>query len=263
MKSPTGVIYDEEESKKTELAYQAPEIVRQRQRMLEILDAQPGERVVDVGCGPGLLALQLADAVSPDGRILGIDSSAAMLELARQRCGHLDNVEFIECDATAVEADDASADIVVCAQVLLYVNDVDGAVREFARILKPGGRVLIVETDWRSAVINSSTIEKTEEIINAWDKAVPSPNLPTRLTPLLRTHGFENIVVEPFPVLSTKLEKGGFASSMLQQFADVAQKFGRLSDAEAADWLDDIQELDRNDAYFFCANRFFFSARRQ
>jgi ubiquinone/menaquinone biosynthesis C-methylase UbiE len=222
-------VYNEEESKRTEQAYLSPEIERQRQRTIEVIDPQPGEKIVDVGCGPGLLAHELAPAVGDTGRIIGADSSAAMLELAKKRCAHLPNIEFVECDATDLEVDEASADLVTCTQVLLYVTDVEKALEEMFRILKPGGRVIIMETDWRGTVLHSYYEDLTEKIIEAWDRAVPSP-------------------------------RGGFSMAMMAQSAEAACEQGIVTASEAQSWLEELSQLGAEDAYFFCVNRFLFSA---
>ena len=78
--------HDEEESRKTERAYLVPAVVRQRMRTLEVLGPRARERVIDVGCGPGLLVRDLAVEVGPEARVVGVDSSPPMLELAGHRC---------------------------------------------------------------------------------------------------------------------------------------------------------------------------------
>jgi ubiquinone/menaquinone biosynthesis C-methylase UbiE len=253
-------VYNEEESKRTEQAYLSPEIERQRQRTIEVIDPQPGERIVDVGCGPGLLAHELAPAVGDTGRIIGADSSAAMLELAKKRCAHLPNIEFVECDATDLEVDEASADLVTCTQVLLYVTDVEKALEEMFRILKPGGRVIIMETDWRGTVLHSYYEDLTEKIIEAWDRAVPSPRLPPRLAPLLRQKGFTSVETEAIPLVSTDCTPDGFSMAMMAQSAEAACEQGIVTASEAQSWLEELTQLGAEDAYFFCVNRFLFSA---
>lgn len=178
--------YDDTESRHTERIYQSPEIARQRLRTLEILAPAKGEHIMDIGCGPGLLAYDLALEVGGSGRVTGVDNSPSMLELARARCASLPQVDLIEGDAVDLPSEDAAVDGVTCTQVLLYVEQVDKAIAAMYRVLKPGGRAVIVETDWRSAVINSVDSALTERMIAAWDRAVPSPNLPARLGSLLR-----------------------------------------------------------------------------
>ena len=253
-------LYGEKESRRTEQAYQSPEIERQRQRIVERLAPQPGESIVDIGCGPGLLARELSDAVNDKGHVTGIDFSSAMLELARKRCRDLPNVEFIEGDATRLAVDDASADALTCIQVLLYVPDVEGALAEMFRILKPGGRAVILETDWRSTVLHSNDEPLTESIIDAWDRKVASPRLPPRLRMLLRNAGFGNIEVEAFPIISTDATVEGFSMSMMAQSAEAAVEHGIISQAQGEAWLAELGRLGAEDRYFFCVNRFLFTA---
>lgn len=252
--------YNEEESKRTEQAYLSPEIVRQRERTLDVINAQTGEHIVDIGCGPGLLAIDLAEAVGTEGCVIGADSSAAMIELAEARCSQLSNIEFVECDAIDLAVGDASADVVICNQVLLYVNDVEKALQEMLRVLKPGGRAIIMETDWRSAVLNSNDEVLTEKIIEAWDKTVPSPRLPARLRPLLLAAGFSSIDVDVIPLPSTDCTPHGYSITMMSQCAQAACEQGIITESERQQWLDELAQLDADDAYFFCVNRFLFAA---
>lgn len=252
--------YNEEASKKTERAYLSPEIVRQRERTLAVISPQAGEQIIDVGCGPGLLACELADAVGSDGRVVGIDSSSSMIALAEDRCGGISNVTFVECDATNLALDDAKADAVICTQVLLYVDDVKGALAAFSRILKPGGRVVIMETDWRSAVLHTDDEVLTEKIIEAWDRSVPSPQLPARLGPLLRDAGFSSVQIDAIPIISTSAVMEEYAMSMMTQCAHAAREQGIIDESQGREWIRSLQQLGAEDAFFFCVNRFLFSA---
>jgi arsenite methyltransferase len=252
--------YNEEESKRTEQAYLSPEIVLQRKRILEKLKPVRGERIVDVGSGPGLLAAELADQVGDDGRIVAADSSSAMMRLAESRCSALTNVEFVKCDATDLAIDDANADAVTCTQLLLYVSDVSKAINEIFRILKPGGRVVIMETDWRSTVLHSNDEAKAEKIIECWDRAVPSPRLPARLRGLLRMAGFTSVKIDAIPIISTSAALGEFSMSMMLQCVESACEQGVISESEGQEWLAELTELGVADEYFFCVNRFLFSA---
>ncbi len=91
--------YDDKTARDTERSYLSAEIVRQRLRTLEVLALRAGEHVLDVGCGPGLLTHDMALQVGVDGRVVGVDTSEAMLKLARQRCSHLSHVELTQGEA--------------------------------------------------------------------------------------------------------------------------------------------------------------------
>ncbi len=252
--------YDEKESKKTERSNLAPEVARPRMHTVEVLSPRVGECIIDVGCGPGLLVHDLAVQVGPEGRVVGVDTSLPMLQLAEHRCAGLSQVEFLEGGAASLAADDAAFHAAACMQVLLYIADIDKVLKEMHRVLKPGGRVAIVETDWRGAVINSTDPTLTEKIVAAWDQTVPSPNLPVRLGPLLRRHGFTAVRVEAIPILSTSYVAEGWSVGMLEQFARLAHESGMVSEAESQNWLNELERLGADDAYFFCVNRFLFSA---
>lgn len=254
--------HNEKEAKRTEQAYLSPEIVLQRQRTLELIAPVRGERIVDVGCGPGLLALPLSVAVGDEGSVTGIDSSSAMIGLAKKRCAALHNVELAQGDAASLAIDDASVDVVCCTQVLLYVADYEKAIAEMYRVLKPGGRVIIMETDWRSTVLHSNDEALTEKIIAAWDAAVPSPRLPARLRPLLRQAGFASVLINALPVISTACDKGGFSMSMMEQCAHSACEQGIITEEKGGEWLAELVELGEKNEYFFCVNRFLFSATK-
>lgn len=252
--------FDEKESKLTERAYLASEVVRQRMRTLEVLNPKNGEYIVDMGCGPGLLAHDIANEVGSEGRVVGVDTSMPMLGLAEHRCTDLPQVELLKGDVTDLTADEATFDAAACIQVLLYIDDTDKALSEIYRVLKPGGRVVIMETDWRGMVLNNTYFALTDKMAAAWDRTVPNPNLPLRLGPMLRQHGFTAIDVEAFPILSTSYKREGYSVGMMTQFASLAREDGMVSEADSQKWLDELKRLGSEDAYFFCINRFLFSA---
>jgi ubiquinone/menaquinone biosynthesis C-methylase UbiE len=168
------VKYDEAEARKTDRLYQTPDIARQRLRTLDALGLGAGERVLDVGCGTGLLAHDMATLVGPTGGVVGIDTSAAMLAFAARRCADLPQVEFKPLGAEDLLELEDDFDAVACTQVLLYVTDVAGAIAQMHRVLKPGGRLVVIETDWRGTVLNSFDDAMTRRILAAWDNAVSS-----------------------------------------------------------------------------------------
>jgi ubiquinone/menaquinone biosynthesis C-methylase UbiE len=109
----------------------------------------PGARVLDVGCGPGTITIDVAARVAP-GRVLGIDRADEVLETARAdaRDAGVDNVEFAVGDVYALDLPDASFDVVHAHQVLQHLTDPVAALREMRRVCVPGGVVAARDSDY-------------------------------------------------------------------------------------------------------------------
>ena len=253
-------IYDEKAAELLDRSYQTPEIVNQRLRTLAALALVGGETVLDVGCGTGLLLEQEARAVGSDGRAEGIDFSDAMLEYARQRCAGLGQVGLQQGSADTLPFEEAAFDALSCTQVLLYVENMDQALNEYYRVLKPRGRIAIIETDWSGAVLNSLDQAITSKVFDAWSQAAANPGLPRRLRPMLEQIGFSAVRVEAIPVLNASYSEHSFSSNMLQNYADTACKQNLISASESETWLEGIESLIQQNKYFFCVNRFLFTA---
>ena len=249
------------EAEELEKSYQLPEIVRQRQHTLNKLSVKRGEKILDVGCGVGFLSYEIALQTGDSGRVSGIDQNSEMIRHANKRCENLRNTEFSEANANDLPFPEESFDAACCTQVLLYVNDVAQVISEIKKVLKPAGRIIIVETDWRGVVLNSDYDSITKKIFSAWDASVPSPNLPVRLGPLLVENDFCNVDVEPIPILNTEYTPSRFSHGMMNWITKNALQKVVITKEQSQKWLDDLDEKGKSGNYFFCVNRFLFSAQ--
>ncbi|WIT13459.1 class I SAM-dependent methyltransferase [Paucibacter sediminis] len=114
--------------------------------LLALAAPAPGEAVLDVACGAGVVAAAAARAVGPGGRVLGVDLAEAMVQAARQQAQRLGlaQASFMRMDAEQLALpDDAGFDLVLCVLGLMYVPDPAAALRELRRVLRPGGRALL------------------------------------------------------------------------------------------------------------------------
>jgi ubiquinone/menaquinone biosynthesis C-methylase UbiE len=126
---------------------EAPHPFITRQRLHEILDPKPGERILEVGPGTGYYTLDVAEWVKPDGQVDVLDLQQEMLDHTMRRAGErgLANVTPTQSDATAMPYEDGTYDAAFLVTVLGEIPDQDTALRELARVLKPGGRLVVGE----------------------------------------------------------------------------------------------------------------------
>jgi ubiquinone/menaquinone biosynthesis C-methylase UbiE len=126
---------------------EAPHPLITRDRLREVLDPRPGERILEIGPGTGYYTLDLAGWVGPDGSVEIFDLQQEFLDhtLGRAAERGLTNVVPTLGDATSLPYDDESVDAVVLTAVLGEIPDRPAAMREIARVLKPGGRLVVGE----------------------------------------------------------------------------------------------------------------------
>lgn len=256
----TAMQFDETASRRLEAIYLTPDVVAQRVRVLELLPLSPGERVADLGCGPGLLAEMVAQRVGAEGSVQGIDLSESMIALARRRCAGYGWAAFQSGSVDALPSPDRCFDAAVSVQVYEYVSDLTRALAELHRVLKPGGRALIVDTDWESCVWHSSDSARMRRFIETWDTHCPHPQLPRTLANRLRQAGFELSRQEVIPLLNTVYDPNTYSHGMIDVIARYARK--RCGEAEAQAWADDLRMLGERGEYFFSLNRYVFLVRR-
>jgi aconitate hydratase len=126
---------------------------RTDRRLVDILAPAPGSVCLDVATATGTLAIALANRVGPDGKVIAVDLAEGMLEFSRRkaRAFKLKNIEFRKMNAQQLEFDDNSFDFVACSLKIFYFPDIQGALQEMLRVLKPGGLLGLSTADAKTA----------------------------------------------------------------------------------------------------------------
>jgi SAM-dependent methyltransferase len=225
-----------------ELLERLPEVAEIRARSYRQMRFQPGARVLDVGCGIGCAAIEMADHVGPHGVAHGIDISEAMIVEAESRVGHRNNARFSTGSATEIPHRDAMFDAVRTERVLLYVPDREKALAEMMRVTKPGGRVVATDVDIDCTAIYSKDPALTRKMTSLVADAFPHPTNGRELPALMRAAGFEDITVE-FEVLTTPFE---FCLTAMQGTLLAAAEAGKTTLGEVGGWFQHLSDL--NDA---------------
>jgi ubiquinone/menaquinone biosynthesis C-methylase UbiE len=169
------------------------------------LKLAPGMRVLDVCCGSGASAIPAAEAVGPQGSVLGVDLAENLLDLARAKAKErgLKNVEFRSGDMLALDLPDGSFDAVICVFGIFFVPDMASAARELWRLVAPGGTLAI--TTWgprwfepMSSVFWNAVRDERPDLyrgFNPWDRI----SFPDEVRALLVEAGISDSEVVPEP----------------------------------------------------------------
>jgi ubiquinone/menaquinone biosynthesis C-methylase UbiE len=159
-----------------------------------------GQRILDVGCGVGGATFLIGDLTEPSGLAAGVDVSSALIDVAKQRAGARPGIEFRIGDACAIPYPDRYFDGARSERVFLYVPDRVGAIQDMKRVVKSGGRVCLIDTDFDSIAIYSTNRALTRKMTSIIAESIPNPNSAREL-PALATHtGLKDIRVESFAI---------------------------------------------------------------
>eukprot|EP00929_Paragymnodinium_shiwhaense_P045947 TRINITY_DN23418_c0_g1_i1.p1 TRINITY_DN23418_c0_g1~~TRINITY_DN23418_c0_g1_i1.p1 ORF type:complete len:322 (+),score=49.16 TRINITY_DN23418_c0_g1_i1:146-967(+) len=257
---------DPKAAARTEKNYKSSEVVAQRAKFMEVAQVQEGESVLDVGCGPGQLLVELAEAVGTTGKVVGLDNSKEMLSLAQQRVQDIGQISLQEGGATALSFPDHSFDVVVFAQVLCYVGDVPAALAEVRRVLRPTGRVVILDTDWKGFVLNALDTERAERILRSHFGQFAHATLPRKLPALLKKTGFELTSTTGVPMLAAGhvLQEGSWVGNVVfHNFVQNAKKYSPSAEhpEDANGFLEEQRSLSAQHEFFGAVNRYIFVAK--
>ncbi len=257
-----GIVFDRETSQRMVAFYQTRDAIRRRRLVNETLRLTPGEQVIDIGTGPGFIAAEMAETVGPRGRIHGIDTSESMLQLAKERCAKFPWVDFQLGSATRLPVADASFDVALSVQVFEYVAEVETALAEAFRVLRPGGRALLVATDWDSVLWHSEDPERMRRVLRAFEEHCAYSSLPRTLGPRMRRAGFAQPQVTALAQFNPTLDPDSYSFHIIRLIGDFVPGRAGVTAAEATAWSDELHRLGASEQYFFCVNQYLFLAAK-
>lgn len=238
-----GMEYDDAAAERLEAVYLGPDVMAQRHDTLGRIAVQEGERVLDIGSGPGFLATAIADQTGPNGKVVGVDISQQMVDRASER-NRREWLSYQCADAAALPFEDNSFDVVVSIQVAEYVPDVEAFASEVFRVLKSGGRGLILATDWEGVCWHSEHPERMEKVLNAFSPHCADSKLPRTLAARLRRAGLIVDDVSYFSIVNVDRYDGCYGEMVVPFIVAYVGGQKTLPNNQLQAWADEQTSLN-------------------
>ena len=202
----------------------------------------------------------MAREIGKAGSVRGVDPSDSMLAIARAEVPGSDAapVTFVGGDACALPFAEDSFDVVVSTQVYEYVAEIGTALTEATRVLRPGGRLAILDTDWDSIVWHSSDPARMRRVLAEWDQHLVDPYLPRRLPRLLREAGLTVTRQTIIPLLNSGYDVDTYSAGLIGFITGFLAGRKGASQVQSKAWAEDLVGLGED--YFFSLNRYLFVA---
>ncbi len=238
-----------------ELRGRTPSQTRLRRRFLRFVPVRPGDRVLEVGCGTGVVVRDLAALVGARGSVTGVDPSATILHVARKLCrgARGGRVTLRRADGADLPFAAGRFDAALAVTVILHVADPLCVVTEMARVVRRGGCVGIQDQDFGIVAATHPDRALTDRIMREVAARIyAEPHSGRRLPGLLRAAGLEKVKLLTDVYQDTTLEP--FTKTFLERRAERAVRFGIVDAPAAQRWLDGFTALAARGAFVFTMN---------
>jgi SAM-dependent methyltransferase len=231
----------------------AAQIAHVKRRTYELMDAQAGSRVLDVGCGPGIDTGALALIVGSDGRVDGVDVDEEMITAARREADSAGVARYVFHsigDACALPFDEATFDACRSERLFQHLTNPSRALDEMVRVTRPGGRVVVAETDWASLSIAGADPAVERKIVRMRpERTLPSGYVARDLRALFRRGGLLDVGAEAYAAVATDLDLVR-QMVLLDEAERVALDEGVLSTDDIASWRADVTAAQEADEFY-------------
>ena len=244
--------------------YSAAEFARTYKRQsYELLQIQEGHCVLDVGCGPGDDARAMTKLVGCSGTVVGVDNDEKMITEARRRAADAGlSVEFTLCDVHQLTFDGNLFDACRADRVFQHLEDPQGALAEVIRVAKPGARIVVIEPDWETLVVDVPDRTITRKISHfICDQIMHNGWIGRQLPNLFKACGLLEIGVAASAVPLTDLILADRLWG-LRRNAERARNAGLVSTSEAAEWVDNLEQAGQENRFFGAVTGFAVRGRK-
>jgi ubiquinone/menaquinone biosynthesis C-methylase UbiE len=231
---------------------------------LDAMDIDAAQNVLDLGCGTGVAARGIVGRTAFSGKVMGIDLSSHLVEVARQLSdqeGKGDQLEFQAGDSRKLELSDAEFDAVVAHTLVSHVDDPLAVLKEAARLVKPGELVGIYDGDYASLTFSHEDPAKGQEYDEAIQRAViTNPRVMRQMPRLLREAGLE--IVTSFSYILAEMGQADFWVPAIESFRKLIPQSGIMTAEVINQWVDARLQESEDGVFFGASNYYGYVAKR-
>ena len=249
--------YDEDMARQQEKLAATPDMMAQRRVMLNELNLKEGKHVLDVGSGNGIFAREILEVVGELGHVCGVDNSEPMVSMGTALCPR---GQFLQSDATDLPVADSSFDVVTASQLLCFVSAVDRALSEMFRALKPGGRLVILDSDWESLVWNCSDRSLMNRVLQLMTGVFADSHVPRTLSRRLIAAGFQITNRSTLSVLNWEPDEDTYAKQIMGFLGPMMESSDDFTKDDWEAWSKDQKATAEAGEFMFSVSRYIFSA---
>jgi ubiquinone/menaquinone biosynthesis C-methylase UbiE len=223
-----------------------------------LMNLGAAKNAVDIGCGPGLDLAPIARRMPPEGRITGLDISVEMLANAATLVRDenvADRVDLVQANVLKLPFKNGHFDALRAMRLFQVLPEKDCppsvVFAEMLRVLKPGGRMALVDMDWGSASVDFPDVALERDMTGFFARVCrPAGFSGRKFKGWMIDAGMTDVSIEVFPRVMEKLDD----CPLGQWLADEAEKQGCISHDKAQFWMETLREKEKQGALFVCAN---------
>lgn len=228
-------------------------VAHHKKRTYDLMQIQPGHKVLDVGCGPATDTIALANLVGETGQVIGIDHAQAQIDLANEKARNATVTERVTHkldNAMALSFDSNYFDSSRSERVFQHLVNPQQALSEMIRVTKPGGWIVVLDTDWSTGSTDTDEVDIERRLLNFHiDYGFANGLVGRQLFRMFRQQNLADIHVEMAPIHITSYaisRKGG----MLDEAEQAALQAGVVTEQELDRFRRSLEKADQEGTYF-------------
>lgn len=241
-----------------------PVFVNMRDTYFDRMDIASCRRILDLGCGTGVVTRALAKSKDFNGEIVGVDFSDALIDAAKRLAseeGLSERIEFRVGDSHALDVEDNSYDAVLAHTLVSHVSDPTSVIADAARVTVPGGAIAIFDGDYASLTFGAGDSELNATMVDGiLDAVVANPYVMRQLPHLLFANGLD--LLEFLPEVHAEAGRGSFFANMAESYIPMAVKVGTIPENTGSDWLAAQKAASESGTFFGACNYYTYLAQK-